>query len=181
MIDDSVAVTLVPESDGGPYMANLGLGRYYTRSGSTSLPMEHFQVVDVFNRRRRPDPRICATRLETADVVAIEIENVGRVTAKAPYVELRALGDWDLVEHANLTPIAIARRRGKPYGFGGNTAVVHPQTRLFVCQFGWQGHPPPDVFKLEYALAAEDAPLTTGLLTLRNQPGATQRSMSTWD
>jgi predicted HTH transcriptional regulator len=48
--DRGYAVTFVPESDSGPHMAKLGEDRYYKRSGSQFLRMEHFEVADMFGR-----------------------------------------------------------------------------------------------------------------------------------
>lgn len=47
------AVTLVPESESGPHMAKLGEDRYFKRSGTSFYRMEHFDVADMFGRRRR--------------------------------------------------------------------------------------------------------------------------------
>src|SRR5262249_33289270 len=48
------AATIVPESDSGPHMAKLGEDRYYKRSGTSFLRMEHFDLEDMFGRRPRP-------------------------------------------------------------------------------------------------------------------------------
>jgi hypothetical protein len=48
------AATIVPESDSGPHMAKLGEDRYYKRSGTSFLKMEHFDLEDMFGRRQRP-------------------------------------------------------------------------------------------------------------------------------
>lgn len=47
-------ISLVPPSDSGPHMAKGGEDRYFKRSGSGFYRMEHFDLEDMFGRRRRP-------------------------------------------------------------------------------------------------------------------------------
>jgi hypothetical protein len=187
LIDDSsVAVTLVPQNDDGPYMANLGHGKYFTRSGSSFIQMEHFQIVDVMNRRRRPDLRVRVT-VAPNDALIVGFVNAGRVSARAPYLELKTKGPWMLSRHGvdgngrwNLPEIAHS---GRPTHhdprFGGSLAtVVHPQTTLDVCTFDWKGPPGAGdpIIDIEYAFAAEDVPLTSGKLTLPRRTGSVATS-----
>ncbi len=48
------AISFIPESDTGPHMAKLGEDRYYKRSGDGFYKMEHYDISDMFSRRRRP-------------------------------------------------------------------------------------------------------------------------------
>jgi hypothetical protein len=64
--DESLVLTLVPTSDGGPHMAGLGERRYYKRSGSAFYVMEHFDIADMFGRRRRPELRLVLSPSVTA-------------------------------------------------------------------------------------------------------------------
>lgn len=50
--EHGVVATLVPENDAGPFMAKLGEQRYYKRSGDSFYQMEHFDLEDMFGRRR---------------------------------------------------------------------------------------------------------------------------------
>ncbi len=52
--DSGFVITLVPESESGPHMAKLGEDRYYKRSGDTFYKMEHFDLEDMFGRRKKP-------------------------------------------------------------------------------------------------------------------------------
>lgn len=49
------AVSLIPESDTGPHMSKLGEDRYYKRSGDSFYKMEHYDIADMFSRRRKPN------------------------------------------------------------------------------------------------------------------------------
>jgi hypothetical protein len=80
--------TYVPQSDAGPHMAMLGEGRYYQRIGSSTLPMEHFQIADMFGRRAQP--KLELELVQTYEnVLSVVLRNAGRGTARAPYVMLR--------------------------------------------------------------------------------------------
>ena len=72
-------VTYVPESETGPYMARLGENRYYKRSGDSFYVMEHFDVQDMFGRRKQPklelSIRITGTGSQT--VIYLGIQNNG--------------------------------------------------------------------------------------------------------
>jgi len=48
------AATLVPESEIGPHMAKFKEDRYYKRSGDSFYKMEHYDITDMFGRRRTP-------------------------------------------------------------------------------------------------------------------------------
>lgn len=65
--DSGFAATLIPMSDAGPHMALGGEGRYYKRSGSSFYPMEHFDLEDMFGRRRKAILQLtCSPRLRHA-------------------------------------------------------------------------------------------------------------------
>jgi predicted HTH transcriptional regulator len=84
------AVTMVPESESGPHMAKCREDRYYKRSGDSFYRMEHYDLEDMFGRRREPKLEL-TTRLEgggPATEIVLGIRNVGRGTARAPYLAL---------------------------------------------------------------------------------------------
>lgn len=78
-------VTVVPASDIGPHMALLGEHRYYQRIGQATLPMEHFQLADVFGRRPQASLRLRFLQSEGC-VLSVNLENAGRGIASAPYL-----------------------------------------------------------------------------------------------
>jgi hypothetical protein len=140
--DRGFAATLVPASDGVPHMAKLGVDRYMKRSGSQFLKMEHFEVEDMFGRRRRP--RLALTyrivsRLVTAEhiwySVILAIENSGRGSAKAPFLALRIQRPYALDEigvdgnRREGLPRLVTSRGSEEVLFGAPaTLVVHPGT-----------------------------------------------------
>jgi hypothetical protein len=172
------ALTYVPESDSGPHMAKLGEDRYYQRSGASFRVMEHFAIANMFGRRRRPQLKLYLTCESDYNSVLIELENVGRGAAKAPYLAL--------VLPANFRPSQWGfdgnGRFGLKWGgwaynkcyFGGDsTTVIHPGQRVPVSKI--------DVVQMNnstgewvvsgdqvvrYEIAAEEVPLTEDQITL---------------
>jgi hypothetical protein len=82
------AATLVPVSVRAPHRAELGLGRYYKRSGASFREMEHFDLEDMFGRRQKPDLHLTASPGTSANLgdereqVDFAIQNTGRALAK---------------------------------------------------------------------------------------------------
>lgn len=89
------AVSLIPASDTGPHMALAGVHAHYKRNGDRFIPMEHFEIADMFGRRRRPLLQVTSVLTmgqktpEFGEVkIDLWLENVGRGSAFAPYVDL---------------------------------------------------------------------------------------------
>lgn len=174
-------VTFVPASDSGPHMAKLGEDRYYQRSGSNFVKMEHFEVADMFGRRPRPELRLLHRRLGCARhginsrvQVQVSIENQGRGSARAPYLSLGIAQPFrvdrfgiDGNMHHGL-PMLISLRDGKVH-FGGSgdtflhSGIVLPVTVLFA-EFV-DGAEPPDL-AVDYDISSADSPLQSGSLRL---------------
>jgi hypothetical protein len=77
-------ITVVPASEAGPHMALLG-ERYYQRIGQATLPMEHFQLADMFGRRPQALLRLGFLPPE-GYCLSANLGNVGRGIATAPYL-----------------------------------------------------------------------------------------------
>jgi hypothetical protein len=91
--DKGFAISLVPESDTGPHMAKAGVDRYYKRSGGGFYKMEHFDIEDMFGRRKKPKLSLHTNITQVGSEsgprgtfyecgVIISIENFGRGIAK---------------------------------------------------------------------------------------------------
>jgi hypothetical protein len=90
--------TLIPESDMVPHMALAGIHGYRKRNGDRFLPMEHFEIADMFGRRRRPVLRVLSalSRGGTGNAyrevnIDLFLENRGRGSAVAPYVDIETI------------------------------------------------------------------------------------------
>lgn len=105
--DAGIIVTLIPASDSGPHMAKGRESRYYKRSGDSFYKMEHYDIEDMFGRRKKPNLNLF-TFLETGvDVISgygewreckviIGIINDGRGIAKYPYISLKIYPPYEL-------------------------------------------------------------------------------------
>jgi len=180
--DRGFAVTLVPASDAGPHMAKLGVDRYFKRSGSQFLRMEHFEVEDLFGRRKRPMLSLSwhamvASRTGDGGIdyrLILGIENSGRGSAKAPFVALRVdppyrLSEYGLDGNYNQGLPRLVSGRGKPDVCFGGTAhfVIHPGVLHQVTAVS--GRLPAASNTLEdlvvhYSITAEDIRMQSGVL-----------------
>ena len=93
---DGFAITLIPESDSAPHMAKFSEDRYYKRSGDSFYKMEHYDLEDMFGRRKKPSFELITEVIELRTgsrergvVIMIRLMNSGRGTAKAPYLEIK--------------------------------------------------------------------------------------------
>lgn len=144
-------VTLIPESDSGPHMAKGGENRYWKRSGDSFYKMEHFDIEDMFGRRKKP--KLALHTLPTLGSIGgmtkgkrqlecnlvVGIENAGRGTARYPYLSIIvktpysvAWGGLDGRHHEGLRRLVVNHRAvGVRYGADANT-VIHPGSVLEV-------------------------------------------------
>jgi len=138
------AVTYVPESDSCPHMAKFSDDRYYKRSGDSFYKMEHFDLEDMFGRRKKPSLEIIAEVIglrpslrERGVVIMIRLLNSGRGTAKAPYLEIKTPLKCIWAEHGydgngNLGLDKIIYDTSSPvvkFGSDANT-VIHPSISI---------------------------------------------------
>jgi hypothetical protein len=141
-------VSLIPESSAGPHMAMAGVGKYYKRSGSSFLPMEHFEIADMFGRRRRPKLRLAVElrdggAMPTGDgqtehygKFLLLLSNDGRGTAKNLYVGIQVdppygIGVWGIDGNRTegLPRIAPFTKTSVKFG-GASETVLHPGLNL---------------------------------------------------
>lgn len=176
------AATLVPESDAGPHMA--ADNRYYKRSGDSFYKMEHFDLEDMFGRRRRPRLEISARlwpggqsggggRNTQHGKLIITARNAGRTSAKSLFISLRVDGPYRLARHGldgNGTESLVKLHGGDDPKRSKLAApphvVIHPGTELDVAAIDLEleiGAVAPDL-KVGYEYAAEDVPLKEGAL-----------------
>ena len=162
-----LAMSYIPESDSGPHMAKLGEDRYYKRSGDSFYRMEHFDLEDMFGRRKKPK-LVLSTRVTGSGfslTIYVGIRNEGRGTAKAPYLAFQCPRRFRLSPYGqDGLPRLRTTDRAFPNRYGGNSNfVIHPGTELEITSI-WLGNPPHtepvpphgDVV-IEYEVTAEDA------------------------
>jgi hypothetical protein len=174
--DKGFVITLVPESDSGPHMAKLGENRYYKRSGDSFYKMEHFDLEDMFGRRKRPklDLSVGIRGSGNQTEIILGISNYGRGSAFAPYLAFRIPAPFKL----NFCGIDGNRNEGLPRlvgpyvkqwkKYGGNAQVViHSETTLEVASihlgFGTSNPDPPDEgVVIKYEITADGIQMVKG-------------------
>lgn len=168
--DKGFAVTFIPESDSGPHMAKLGEDRYYKRSGDSFYRMEHFDLEDMFGRRKKPLLRL-TYNIDKVDRIVLGIENIGRGVAKSPYLSFIVPEPYRLNEYGVdgnrgwALPILKHAGHNRTCKFGGGGMItIHPGMILDVAilwfGLGIGNHPNvPREIKIKYKIAAEDYPL----------------------
>ena len=174
------AVILVPESDRGPHRAMLkGTCRqYYKRSGDSFYVMEHFDLADMFGRRRRPELRFywrvghvsrhgsTPGERRFGFALIVGVENVGRGNARFPLFDIQEIVGASIFEYGvdgnrnHGLPIRRSDRWPNVTFAGGSNDIIHPGTKLDVTALGrfevTELNPKMPDIKLKLILAAED-------------------------
>lgn len=190
--DAGCAISLIPSSDAGPHMAKASEDRYYKRSGDSFRRMEHFDVADMFGRRRRPVLSFATSIVGGSSIsgggptryngqVIFGVRNTGRTLAKSIYlaVHLPPSGRVDIfgidgnrneglprIKHAG--PVETVK-----YG-GSASIVVHPEMTLDVGAIEVSASVDrhrlslPRPITIRYEFAAEDVPLEKGAVTIES-------------
>jgi hypothetical protein len=127
-------------------MAKGGVGKYYKRSGDSFYPMEHFDIEDMFGRRKKPQLTMVAPTVQRTGIanlpggitysleVTLGIENKGRGPAKSPFLEFSirsSEGSGLLVRGTRSLGLKQLVSVGGPYQFkfgAGSDVVIHPTT-----------------------------------------------------
>lgn len=179
--DEGLAVTLVPESDSGPHMAKLGEDRYYKRSGDSFYKMEHFDLEDMFGRRRKPKLILVGRQYRRGGRPVnyiLGIKNIGRGTAKAPYLRLKIPQPYMLdrlgLDGTHRDGLPRLRHAGSPLEprFGANAdVVIHPGTIHEVCSIAIDPSvlmTPHEDAAIEYGVAADDVQTFNSSIIIKN-------------
>jgi len=91
--EKGVVISFIPESNSGPHMAKLGHDRYFKRSGDSFYRMEHYDIEDMFGRRKKPKLVLRGYPInerprENKILILLSIENIGRSIAKYPFLAI---------------------------------------------------------------------------------------------
>jgi hypothetical protein len=125
-----VVATLVPETDGGPYMALLGEQRYYKRSGDSFYQMEHFDLEDMFGRRQKPNLQIIIEPSKAEDGVedhSVLVSNNGRAVARhAGFLMTLHNVEIKHVHGAGLNNLSHVNAGRPVVGWNHTIGVIHP-------------------------------------------------------
>jgi Putative DNA-binding domain len=171
-------LTVVPESETGPHMAKLGENRYYKRIGDGFYKMEHYDIADMFGRRRRPKLAVFYRIVGAGQqaVVHLGLRNDGRATARAPFFAFETEGtllrsQYGLDGNGNEGLQWLrAANSGLQWAYGGGMDfALHPAMAHEVAclSLGIPARPAPteDVV-VRYVVACEDQPLERSVMLI---------------
>lgn len=177
--DRGFAVTVVPESDAGPHMAKLGEDRYFKRSGDSFYKMEHFDLEDMFGRRRKPKIELLVERsgVGSGTSVLLSIVNSGRGTAKYPYLAFNATEPFKPSElgvdgNGNHGLKRLLKGPDLKHRFGStDDIVIHPGTshqitRIDLRTYTQCRQPPLENLIINFELSAEGVQMVRGSIDL---------------
>ncbi len=186
--NNGIVVTYIPESFNGPYMAKLGEDRYYKRSGDSFYRMEHFDIADMFGRRKTSllsvkysisqagsSKKSIVNYRNLGYRISLGLKNNGRGSARAPYVALNG----DLLQPLRIgTPQnnfmnQLANiQEDRWYRFGANAGlVIHPGIQIEFIYFS--GTFRSDLRKVEditveYQVTSEDQQMINNSFTIQS-------------
>ncbi len=137
--ESGYAITYIPESDSGPHMAKMGEDRYYKRSGDSFYKMEHFDIEDMFGKRKHPNLKLVYRILSQSQNrncrVVIGIENNGKGSANAPYIAVEVEKPFVVNSYGidgsfnHGLPKLVSAMDSHWVRFGANSNVIlHPST-----------------------------------------------------
>ncbi len=147
--DIGFIVTYIPASDDAPHRVegkHKKAGRYYRRHGSGSLIMEHYELEEMFGRRRSPKLRLVlmVTPRETinGDIQSYNLKfglkNVGKAIAKYPFLKVIQHSDLDKdiygIDSKGGTGLPLIEGSYLKYQ-GGVSDVIHIGDILWIDQF----------------------------------------------
>ena len=174
--DKGFVVTIVPESDAGPHMAKAGEDRYYKRSGDSFYKMEHFDIEDMFGRRKKPKLSLRTDIIQTGKDsgpsgtfyecgIVVNIENFGRGIAKYISLALKVNSPYTIGQYGLDSFGRFGINRLGPVGrwqvrFIGNTNIfVHSEAFLEITIIKRkipEGCTQLEDLEIEYEIMAED-------------------------
>ncbi|WP_075306142.1 helix-turn-helix domain-containing protein [Hyalangium minutum] len=134
-----VVLVYVPKSDLAPH-CSMKDRRYYQRIGDSFLPMEHYQIADMFGRRHQPRlvPYVEASRdinSRGGMELIVGVKNVGVAIARYVYLSVEERAQFSFSDygisgngHWGLPPFVGGSRLSEYRG--GVDHVIHPGVAL---------------------------------------------------
>lgn len=176
--DRGYALSLVPESDTGPHMGKLAGGHYFKRTGDGFYKMEHFDIADMFGRRRRSKLLLyySVTSRGAAPELRLGLRNEGRASAKSLFFAFstestmrRSQYGLDGNSHEGLSWLG-APNSGHQWTYGGPPGfAIHPGMAHDIACINLgipaRAAPSEDVV-VRFAFACEDQPLEQGKVVI---------------
>lgn len=178
----------IPQSERAPHMGLFADKRYYKRSGDSFYMCEHFDLIDMLNRRTSPKVEIELKNQKTTKEVRNHVinyryqgifcvKNIGQVSVKNLVVFIRVKSPFYISNygldgngHRGMKTMPT-NDQFKKY-VSGNELVIHPETyheidKIVLNEIG-QDHPIGDLL-IEYKIVADDMKLFTGKIEIEEE------------
>jgi len=176
----------IPQSERAPHMALFADKRYYKRSGDSFYMCEHFDIIDILERKTSPkiiieinneyisqEVRNGEVRFKYQGIFCVK--NIGQVSLKhlVVFIKVQApfhISDFGIDGNGNrgmkITPTNELYRKY----IGGSELVVHPETshevdKIVINEIGLNGNI--DDLVIDYKVIAEGMKLVTGQIMKR--------------
>jgi hypothetical protein len=142
--DSGYLLVYIPQSERAPHMALFSEKRYYKRSGDSFYICEHYDIMDMLNRKVTPklivkltDMKVSHQKNRNEEYDKFEgvlcIENVGQVSAKHIVLTLNikspfSISEYGLDGNRSRGMKMVRIRNNSPKYYGGSELVLHPET-----------------------------------------------------
>jgi len=168
-------IVLIPPSERAPHMALFSDKRYYKRSGDSFYISEHFDIMDMMNRKTTPKLIVSLKIIKALEEKnkyehfgkfegVFSIENIGQVSAKHIYLTINVnfpytISKYGLDGNRNIGMKTIQSVDNSPKYFGGSELVIHPETchdvdKIVINEIGGSPIEICDL-KIQYSIVAE--------------------------
>ena len=176
-------LVFIPQSDRAPHMALFSDKRYYKRSGDSFYMCEHFDIIDMLNRKTNPkieveikNENIRKSIKNNEDRYTYQgvfcVNNIGQVSLKHLVVFIKVqhpfyIADYGIDGNGNRGMKKIATKDLFTKYIGGSDLVVHPETyhevdKIVLNEIGLDKSI--DDLIIEYKVIAEGMKLFTGTI-----------------
>jgi hypothetical protein len=176
-----ICITIVPEAITGPHMAKLGEDRYYKRSGDSFYKMEHYDISDMFGRRRVPklevyysvsisDEHGFAGKLQDFRfTINIGVKNIGKGTSSSTYIATKKIRTLDFVtSNVDIYEIESSISNDWFKCCCNKDIVLHPNTQMDFIRIHSKRITIDELrdLKIKFEVTAENIQMSSGCLTI---------------
>ncbi len=179
--DEGFLLVYVPPSDRTPHMALYADKHYYKRSGDSFYVCEHFDIMDMLNRKKTPKLHVDLENEVISKVVRnnkekiryhgfVTIKNIGNVTAKNLYILVKVqkpfyIANFGIDGNGNRGMRMIKSKNGYNTYIGGSEVVIHPDfsyevDKVVINEIGFDNEIAD--LKMEFKLYADNMEPITG-------------------
>jgi len=163
-----VIVIEIPQSDIAPHQVHKDneQRKYYKRHGSITKEMEHYEIKDLFSKRKRPSLKIIPVPEWDKDktIINLNILNLGKIIAEKTLIFLRVPKDFEISAEGW---IKSEENRYKKFEYYQDDLPFYPK---ITCNIGklhtTKNKTRADQLKIIFLITGKDMPVTEGELDI---------------